>query len=246
MSLNHSKFILTPVLKHLSEAVNASHTLPDGMGAYPLYEYVMQSVFLKMTGAQEQKLKCICWDIATNDYEYRYKKFSKGLGECSCFDDKNTVFKELVEEIRNFSHDEDFSTLISPNDIIIRAKNEVIELFKDSIFLELKRKEYNFFIKDSDFINSQEFIVMNNSSVHLLKPKSEAQRRFENVVYRHRNRCAHNTMSYQDNLPTLKELKDSSFLYKTYLFRFYLINMLDQVYIRLYQRYAQLLEDYVC
>lgn len=49
----------------------------DNMESYPLCEYVMQSLFLKLTGAQEQKLKCICWDIATHNYEYRYDFLNK-------------------------------------------------------------------------------------------------------------------------------------------------------------------------
>ena len=31
----------------------------------------MQSIFMKMTGAQEQKMKCICWEIATIDFDLR-------------------------------------------------------------------------------------------------------------------------------------------------------------------------------
>jgi hypothetical protein len=40
----------------------------------------MQSIFIKMTGFQEQKLKCIVWELATDDYEYRYHKLTDKLG----------------------------------------------------------------------------------------------------------------------------------------------------------------------
>jgi len=33
-----------------------------------------------MTGFQEQKLKCIVWELATDDYEYRYHKLTDKLG----------------------------------------------------------------------------------------------------------------------------------------------------------------------
>ena len=50
---------------------------------HPLYDYVLQTTFLKMTGSQEQKLKCIQWELATDDYEYRYDILSKSIGELS-------------------------------------------------------------------------------------------------------------------------------------------------------------------
>ena len=64
----HSEFILTPLIKILIDGVSACHAIGDGMDSYPMGEYLMQSLFLKMTGAQEQKMKCICWDLATTDY----------------------------------------------------------------------------------------------------------------------------------------------------------------------------------
>ena len=73
----HSEFILTPILNILKDGISASRAIGDGMDVYPMGEYLMQSLFLKMTGAQEQKLKCICWDLATLDYEYRYDFLNK-------------------------------------------------------------------------------------------------------------------------------------------------------------------------
>ncbi len=87
--MNHNKFILSPVSNILKDVVSASSGIGDGIETYPLCDYVMQSVFLKMTGAQEQKMKCIVWELATNDYDYRYERFTKSpLGECSNYTEK--------------------------------------------------------------------------------------------------------------------------------------------------------------
>ena len=68
---NHKNFILSSISDVLNDAVSASAGVNSGIETYPLCDYIMQSVFLKMTGFQEQKMKCICWELATNDYEYR-------------------------------------------------------------------------------------------------------------------------------------------------------------------------------
>ena len=57
----------------MRETVTACTGIGDGVETQSLCEYVLQTTFLKMTGASEQKLKCICWEIATYDYEYRHR-----------------------------------------------------------------------------------------------------------------------------------------------------------------------------
>ena len=57
----HDKFILTPMSTILEEAIQASSGIGSGIETYPLCDYIMQSIFLKMTGYQEQKMKCIAW-----------------------------------------------------------------------------------------------------------------------------------------------------------------------------------------
>ena len=81
-SSEHSEFILSPLIDLLRNGVSACRGIYDGIESFPLCEYVTQSLFLKLTGAQEQKIKCICWDLATVDYEYRYEFLkSKKYGE---------------------------------------------------------------------------------------------------------------------------------------------------------------------
>lgn len=49
----HRDFILMPIDKILKEAVSATNAVGFTIKAYPLYDYIMQSVFIKMTGFQE-------------------------------------------------------------------------------------------------------------------------------------------------------------------------------------------------
>lgn len=59
----HKSFILTPVSDILKEAVQAINPIGSGIETYPLSDYLMQSIFIKMTGAQEQKNEMHCLGV---------------------------------------------------------------------------------------------------------------------------------------------------------------------------------------
>ena len=64
------------------------------------------------------------------------------------------------------------------------------------------------------------------------------------LLYRHRNRCAHNTLSYQENLPTLIELFNKEYKYDNYVVRFVLLILIDKIFIELYKKYLHILEQF--
>ena len=51
VNAKHTKFILTPIFEILKDCVNATKGIGIGIETYPLCEYIMQTTFLKMTGA---------------------------------------------------------------------------------------------------------------------------------------------------------------------------------------------------
>ena len=98
----HSQFILLPIANILQDAKNSLSVLSKGIETYPIIDYIMQSVFLKMTGFQEQKGKCLCWDVATNDFEFRYDDFQKITGEYSRIEDKSKVYSSVLTSIKKY------------------------------------------------------------------------------------------------------------------------------------------------
>ena len=134
------KFILTPIVEILQEAVNACKGIGQGIETQSLSEYVLQTTFLKMTGAQEQKLKCICWEMATNDYGYRYQYLKKNYGECSSYSDKSSIYKDLTEAVKKmdkrFSVDELFENV----DIYPRKAELIAQKIKEAQKNQEKKK----------------------------------------------------------------------------------------------------------
>lgn len=288
------EFILTPIASILRDTVTACNGIGHGIETQSLAEYVLQTTFLKMTGAQEQKLKCICWDMATNDFDYRYQYLKKNYGECSSYEDKCSIYRDLVKMIIKL--EPEFSVAMLFGNIDISAKeNEFIEKrIKDTQKNQEKKKgrklndveahklsdgmrahwakngicekERANFSRIVLFESMQDLVdgIVGNTMVaqweqhnyqnYVVNWRGLASGRFAtgdvlldkdyqdlymNVVYKHRNRCAHNLASFQSNLPTLKTLNEEDFVYDNYYYRFSLLLLLDEVFMQLYKAYIE-------
>lgn len=239
----HSRFISAPISNILEEAIRACSTLDTGIENQPLSEYILQTTFLKMTGASEQKLKCICWEMASRDYEYRYQYLKNTHGECSSYVDKNAIYKELIERIKNVNSSFQPSKLFdnTQKPILIQdCKKELYNLLTDSCVetwvergIHLSKTNPNNDYIAANQLKLDEKNIFDSSLIDL----------YTTIVYRHRNRCAHNLKSYQNNLPTLKTLENQSYIFENYFYRYLLLIVLDKIFIKLYEEYMRLLES---
>lgn len=231
----HRDFILMPIDKILKEAVFATNAVGFTIKAYPLYDYIMQSIFIKMTGFQEQKLKCIVWELATDDYEYRYRKLSNKLGECSSYDDKNNIYKEMKEAIVKYNSEFEMEDFFSDKNAILNFARERINIiFKDSHLMSCQLKS---FFQSLNILNSLPPKLLLEK--HLFEDESILKNIYTKYLYIARNKIAHNTLSYQQNLPTLKVLKDENYKYENYFLWFAILVLIDEVFLRLYKKYLE-------
>lgn len=248
--MNHNNFILSPITDILNDVISASLGIGSGIETYPLCDYVMQSVFLKMTGAQEQKMKCICWELATNDYEYRYFRFTqKQLGECSNYNDKKEIYKDLVSQIEKHGSTLPIASLIDKNVILSNTKSSINDSFLDSNLLIWAQSSFDAYIdiwnniSDKYFATDKNNLFTNKSNLPNTVQGKSLIEMYENNLYKQRNRVAHNTLSYQQNLPTLNTLVNEDYKYNNYFVYFSILVLIDNTFISLYKRYLQTLED---
>ena len=293
------QFILTPIVNILQDTVNACKGIGQGIETQSLGEYVLQTTFLKMTGAQEQKLKGICWEMATDDYDYRYQYLKKNYGECSSYSDKSCVYRDILAKLikldKGFCVGKLFDDVdVTPKlDLVIAQKvretqknqekkkdrpltdeeKEKMEAGMRKYYTRngLCEKEQEAFSRRVLFLNVQEMIdrIVGKSLVaqweehnylnymtlwkglskwsfatgDLLMCK-ELQEFYSTVVYEHRNKCAHNLLSLQKNLPTLKTLEEEEFMYNNYYFRFSVLVLLDEIFVRLFKAYLGAMARY--
>lgn len=243
----HSDFIRTPIITILKEAINIAEKVSNGIEMHPLYDYVIQTTFLKMTGFQEQKLKCIQWELATDNYEYRHREISKnGIRGYSEYDDKNDLYKDL------------FSHIVFNENEIEKIKNkiktnltEVSNIYEKSILFTGYQKQVKIYKDIWSKIKCEHFFCENKKSGrHLLSPNNFDEKNeslcyiYKEYLYKHRNRIAHNIVSYQQNLPSLKSLIDEKYKYNNYFLWFSILILIDNIFIELYNKYRELSNEF--
>lgn len=235
----HEKFIMTPMSKILKEVVLASAGIGNGIETYPLCDYIMQSVFLKMTGFQEQKMKCIAWEIATNDFEYRRDLLNDKykLGECSEYDAKNKIYKSLCKQIKNCYPDFNFKDPEIKKRVKQNSFDLVIDVFGDTNLAVWKNEMFNEFskskvIRDNQYLNGGE--LLESSLIEEYK-----------TLYNQRNRIAHNTISYQQNLPDFSVLRTEKNFSRNYFLWFAILLLIDNIFIEIYNVYKCILENQI-
>jgi hypothetical protein len=238
---NHTDFILSPITNILKDVVSASAGIGSGIETYPVCDYIMQSVFLRMTGFQEQKMKCICWELATNDYEYRYEFTKKPLGECSNYNDKQAIYKDLIEQITK--HIPNFNVLTEIDKQSILTRSDITDIFSKTNLLIWAQSNFNEYKEIWKNIEQKHFANDNKSLFTEINNGISLKKIYENHLYKHRNRCAHNTHSYQQNLPTLKTLADANYQYENYFIRFAILVLIDNIFIALYEKYLTTIQD---
>ncbi len=248
-------FISTSLLKILREVVSSANTLGEGMEFFAVHGYLLQSLFLQLTGAQEQKMKCLCWEMATNDLRYRYERFYKGwsLSECSSLADKNTVYKDLLRRI----HKDDPGYAPYPDDaakLTLRDSifSQMRGVFDGTNIVRLRDKEYETFksifsaLDPSNFLPSNKLLLKNGDNDHPLRGGAGTEMyAIYHMLYSHRNRCAHNTPSYQLNIPRLNELNNEEYQKYNNVFLFFAeLLWIDEVFRTIFLRYREVCLEY--
>lgn len=252
----HAAFILTPISQILKEAAVSTSSIELGIASYPLCDYIMQSVFLKMTGMQEQKMKCICWELATDDYELRYLRYKRDpLGECSSYSDKKKVLFDLIQQLEHLSVGSCTISDGEKENFINETKNELEVFYNQPQIKGWSQKTYHDFqtMFSSCSKNCLLFVNNNGKTTDLFGhcencgQKSTASEMsicrlgtlmdvYESL-FKHRNRCVHNTSSFQQNLPTLETMDSPSYMFDNYYLHFAVLILIDKISIRLFKSY---------
>lgn len=222
--MKHNGFILTP-LNSLVEKILLPMDLYKGQVCnYIMKEYVLQTLFLKLTGCIEQKAKCILWDIATYDFEFR-REFLSDInpkqGEYSTFDSKNTVYKILVSQVGGIDEHQK------------RILLDELKDFKDNLLEKSIIKEW--LPRELRDLKIKELFAINRWGGDSLF-NSPLNDKIYRSLYDHRNRCAHNVLSYQGNMMSPSKIKKmGEYDYASWLT---LLVLMDKIYIFLYKQFT--------
>lgn len=238
IQLHHRKFIETPISQVLENGLSACKTIMGGIESYPLGDYILPSVFLNMTGFQEQKLKCICWDLATIDYHFRRDWLTDlgKFGEFSSYDAKKMVYKKLTQRIDKYQCKDYCKNQVFTQDKKQTILDSVGSFLKDSLFNNWRQHEFFAYLKWIKEVEPKHFA--NKCILEECLPKVYEE------LYKARNRYAHNTISYQENFPTLHSLSSPEHKYENIFCWFALLMLMDGIFITLYEAFLETFELY--
>lgn len=232
----HTDFIISDIFDVVDDAIMSTSSIGQNIAHYSLCEYLFQSVFLRLTGYQEQKLKCILWEIASDDLDFRYKYLSGSVkvNECSQLSDKNIVYNILKKTLEDKNHPFLFPDEIEINRQISEIKDNLISKFETSVFRKWLPREYSRFIEFSSNIRYKRDGYFTLKSI--FGGDNYLNEAFDKL-YRHRNRCAHNLLSYQSNVPKLLDFTKDVDGSDNYFTRILLLCMIDNVFSRMFKFY---------
>lgn len=242
---NHNGFILTPLVYLLKQIVSSVSTVGNGIELSAINDYVLHSMFLQLTGAQEQKFKCIVWELANTDLQYRYDRYNKwNLGECSKISDKNEVYSDIIDKVKRYNPAfKLFASKDQKKHFLNNVLLQVDEIISRSSFVHTHHRHYQDFKKvwrnlsSSNIDGGEQLIIKAKGKNTKIKLKTNEELfGIYRLLYLHRNRCAHNVMSYQDNLPPFWELCDKYYQshYNIFLFVTLLV-MIDEMVMNAYK-----------
>jgi hypothetical protein len=249
---SHKDFILSPLSGILSEMISSINLVGRGIEVCALHEYLIQSVFLRLTGAQEQKCKCVCWELASYDLEYRYARFNKWeLSECSTLKDKSAVFSDLVKAVRVLKPKyKVFGSQPNEKDLLLQeVGTEMRRYFGDSGVSLCQQRKFDEFVDiwiniDRHNLEAGDALfkpLPDGSDIDTMTADCYLAGAYK-LLYKMRNMMAHNTLSYQNNLPTLEVLANNAIQKFDNIFLFIAeLLTIDKLFIRVFKKYESLI-----
>lgn len=243
----HITFIESPISDILQTGIKSVALLETGMKILPTIDYILSSLFLQLTGAVEQKMKQILWELASNSFECRYEFMREAHGEYSSIKDKNSVLKLLCHGILNIDSNYNFDTEISRGTIIDKSVDCIKQSFKNTNISASYPQEYSQFFKIVDRNNIKDNQLFHDKRIFLPQAQCgdpiKLAEAYESL-YRYRNSCAHNTKSYQIDVPTLTTMSQDNYLYQNPFLRFFILILIDSLFLELFKIYRNQLKTH--
>lgn len=244
--MNNVNFILTPIDKLMDDAITSTAGLHNKLCAYPVVEYIMHSLFLKISGMLEQKMHSIIFEISNNNIDIRYKVLNGEYKGGSTLKDKNKILNELIQQIRRFS------------DVKLEYNNEefweysikvISNKFRNSLFKECNLREFQEFEHMVVKLSNQKKKVDNQKKKidyqkkNLFSSLHEVQDIYEKYILPTRNSLAHNTNVQLNNIPTIADLAQDNYKYNNYFLFFTVFYYIDIVFMNLFKQYIRCINN---
>ncbi|MCM1033731.1 MAG: hypothetical protein NC405_08265 [Odoribacter sp.] len=155
---------------------------------------------------------------------------------------KGTLTEENKEAIRRNiekKSNNDKASIVNyaiKKEFLESIKGYMIDLMDSSIVTVGDWNNYTLWKNDTSWLKT-DFCALSDDLLN-----SVLKEIYEDDVIKHRHRCAHNLTSYQQNLPVFDTLSAESHIRHNYFYRFAILILIDEIFIRLYREYLAQIE----
>lgn len=237
--MNNILFIKKPLDMICKDGVHATSAIKCTFDTFPIFDYILQSIFLRMTGCLEQKVKLIIWEMASYDLDYRYKILTTSIGECSTLEDKRKIFKRLWEQILKFSPNEKFDPSIEK--YLKEISDSLSNILTNSCFSLAYPQDFENWKKIMlQWLQEAPQIQQKMSKKFSFLDKHTAWKEGIEATIRFRNTLAHNTKFPLKNNPALNSINNNLYIYENYFIRFSLLMLIDLIFRDFFNKYLNL------
>ena len=134
-------------------------------------------------------------------------------------------------------------TGIAKNEIIRLTTTSVKNIFSNTNLQIWGQKKFKEYEDIWSVVTNSHFATENTSLFAEANNSISLKNIYVNHLYKNRNKVAHNTHSYQQNLPTLKTLSNENYKFENYFLWFSVLVLIDEIFIELYKRYLILINE---
>lgn len=153
-------------------------------------------------------------------------------------DERFECVKDALEHIIRLSSVivEKAEKICPPPMVVGTGGRVLIDMLKGSPLTTWNYREFLFFKEHwMDVLNSRQLNLTSNEFLG-----ARLQGYYQQLVFEHRNKTAHNTVSYMKDIPSLDTLADKGYVYKNYFFRFAILILIDEIIMRMFRKYREL------
>lgn len=157
------------------------------------------------------------------------------------------VYKDLIGQITKYGGAFVVRDAMK-DDILTDWRSSILQLFERGQMANSYRKKYEEFkmiaveVKKG-WIMKETQLFTNKDNITLAERANTCnlglQEIYRKYVYTERNRCAHNTRSYQHNLPSLEGMMADDYKLQNYFLYMAVMLLLDKIYIKLFEEYLE-------
>ena len=147
------KIISKDVSTYPQEVCCAYGNSSNNIANYPLIEYLLSSVLLRMTGFMEQKLDILQLILCNQDEDFKYNLLRKSSKLSSNYDEVSSIYKSFRNIIRtmekelNVSDTKKYSDkLFKSSEYILNAHTKIHNIFKNSSIISPIKRNFDDFV----------------------------------------------------------------------------------------------------